>query len=109
MSKSLLLKIYLNFSISDIFGKEGKANANMKTRDGVRHKMGRELRTKNSSNNKSTVPFIYDCFLVYHVCQPHSISLDLFNESIYDCSPLRKINPLGKTYLSTESVLRVVI
>jgi hypothetical protein len=58
MSKSLLLKIYLNFSISDISGKEGKANANMKTRDGIRHKMGRELRTKNSSNNKSTVPLI---------------------------------------------------
>ena len=71
--------------------------------------MGRESRTKNSTNNKSTVTLIYDCFLVYHVCQPHSISLDLFNGYIYDCSPLRKINPLGKTYLSTESVLRVVI
>ena len=70
--------------------------------------MGRELQTNNSNNNKSTVPLIYDCFLVYHVCQPHSISLDLFNGSIYDCSPLRKINPLGKTYLSTESVLLVV-
>ena len=81
----------------------------MKTRDSIKHKMGRESRTKNSNNNKSTVPLIYDCFLVYHVCQPHSISLDLFNGSIYDCSPLRKINPLGRTYLSTESVLRVVI
>ena len=71
--------------------------------------MGRESRTKNSNNSKSTVPLIYDCFLVYHVCQPHSISLDLFNGSIYDCSPLRKTNPLGRIFLSTESVLRVVI
>jgi hypothetical protein len=38
--------------------------ANMKTRDGIRHKMGRESRTKNSNNNKSTVPLIYDCFLI---------------------------------------------
>jgi hypothetical protein len=29
----------------------------MKTRDGIRHKMGRESRTKNPNNNKSTVLF----------------------------------------------------
>jgi hypothetical protein len=27
--------------------------ANMKTRDGIRYKMGRESRTKNSNNNKN--------------------------------------------------------